>query len=144
MPLRVWILLCAVSVVAVRLLFFTDDVAAVFAKTPEAAEALAPYLYFRGWWLVVVSLVGAWSYARSWYPGLVFGALLLSSSVNFLFDAFSVYAFILTHPSPGSTGMLLIRGILMIIGYQCFRRAGRIPAPSDRWNPLLFLKKTAG
>jgi hypothetical protein len=143
LPLRLWILLIFVSIAAVRLLFFTEDVAALFAKNHDAAADLAPYLYFRGWYLVVVTLIGVWSYTRSWYTGLVFGGLLLSSSVNFLFDAFSVYSFILTHPTPGSTAMLLIRVLLVILGVQCFRASGRLPEPKDRWNPLLFLKKPA-
>lgn len=141
LPLRVWILLISVCIVTTRLLFFTDEVAAMYSKDQEAAAALAPYLYFRGWYLVVVSLICVWSYSRSWYTGLVFGGLLLSSSVNFLFDAFSVYSFILTHPTPESTAMVLIRVALMILGVQCFRSAGRLPQAKDRWNPLLFRRK---
>ena len=43
--------------------------------------------------------LGVYAYYKNWYLGLIFSAMLLVGSVNFVFDLFNVYAERLSQPS---------------------------------------------
>jgi hypothetical protein len=142
-PLRMFFLSLIIGSWIIRLLFFTDGLAAQLTQSAETAAKLIPYLYFRGWFLVVILCVGLYSYNNNWYPALVGGGLLLSSTVNFLFDGFSVYAEALGNPSGKVTFFLLLRFFAMYLLFLQFRNAARIPLKHERWNLLLAWKKPA-
>jgi hypothetical protein len=140
-PLRMYFLVFVIGSWIIRLLFFTDGVAAQLTQSAEAAAKLVPFLYFRGWFLAVILCVGIYSYHNNWYPGLVGGGFLLSSSINFLFDGFTVYAQVLGNPSIKVTLLLLLRFVAMYVLFLQFRNAGRVPPKHERWNLLLAWKK---
>ena len=140
-PMRMYFLVFVIGSWIIRLLFFTDGIAAQLTHSAETAAKLIPYLYFRGWFLVVVLFLGIYSYHNNWYPALVGGGFLLSSTVNFLFDSFSVYAEALSNPSGKVTLFLLLRFFAMYLVFLHFRNAGRLPPKHERWNLLLAWKK---
>lgn len=140
-PLRMYFLVLVIGSWVVRLLFFTDEVSVQLTQSAEAAAKLVPYLYFRGWFLVLILCLGIYSYTHNWYPALVSGGLFLSATVNFLFDGFTVYAEALAHPSGKVTFFLLLRFLTMAVIFLQMRNAGRIPPKHERWNLLLAWKK---
>ncbi len=142
-PLRSFFLLLLVGSWIIRLLFFTDSLAAQLTQSAEAAARLTPYLYFRGWFLVLILSVAFYAYHNNWYPALVYGGFFFSAAVNFLFDGFTVYTQVLSYPAPLSTFFLMLRFFAMYMVFQHFRNAGRIPPKHDRWNLLLPWKKPA-
>ena len=142
-PLRMYFLVLVIGSWVVRLLFFTDEVSVQLTQSAEAAAKLVPYLYFRGWFLVLILGLGIYSYTHNWFPALVSGGLFLSATVNFLFDGFTVYAEALANPSGKVTFFLLLRFLTMAVIFLQMRNAARIPLKHERWNLLLAWKKPA-
>jgi hypothetical protein len=142
-PLRTVIILLVIVSWIVRLLFFTDQLALTLANGVGDGKQLVPYLYFRGWFLFLICALGVFSYTRGWYPAIVYGGLLLSTTVNFLFDGFTVYAQVLASPAPKITFFLFFRVFALYLLYLHFRNAGRLPPPHERWNIFLPWKKSA-
>lgn len=141
-PLRMYFLVFVIGSWIIRLLFFTDGIAIQLTQSTESAVKLIPFLYFRGWFLVVILFIGIYSYHNNWYPALVGGGLFLSASVNFLFDTFTLYAEVLGISSVKVTLFLLLRFFAMYVVFLQFRNAGRLPLKQERWNLRLAWKKS--
>lgn len=99
------------------------------------------FLYFRGWFLLIVLLLGLYAYFKNWYPAIVFSAIFLMGCVNFVFDLFNVYAEVIAHPTPRLTVMLIVRLTGLWFVYLTVKNASRLPDVKDRMNLLLPFKK---
>ena len=99
------------------------------------------FLYFRGWFLLIVMSLGLYSYLRDWLPGIVFSAIFLMGCVNLVFDMFNVYAEVLANPTPRLTLMLIIRLIGLWFTYLTVKNSSRLPDVKDRFNIMLPFKR---
>ena len=67
---------------AIWLLFDSAEIAQKLTADPESLRRLQGFLYFRGWFLVMVLVVGCYAYFRHWYPAIVFSCAFLIGTVN--------------------------------------------------------------
>lgn len=140
-PLRFWYIFTVILVAAVWLLFNTQAIAQRLTEDPENLIRLQNFLYFRGWFLLIVLAVGCYSYFRSWYTALVFSAFLLMGLTNLVFDLFTVYPERLANPNPRFTLLLLIRMSSLWVLYMTVKNSSQLPDVKDRANLLLPFKK---
>ena len=110
---------------------------------PAEMVRIGRFLYFRGWFIAVIMMVGLYAYLANWYPAIVFGGLLLVTCVNFVFDLFNVYAEVIAHPTPRTTLMLILRLIALWFVYLNVKNSSRFPDTKDRMNVLLMFRKGA-
>lgn len=111
------------------------------ASDPVEMMRMGRFLYFRGWFIIVILIFGLYAYFKNWYPAIVFGALFLIACVNFVFDLFNVYANVIAHPTPRTTLMLIIRLIALWFVYLNVKNASRLPDVKDRINVMLIFRK---
>lgn len=140
-PLRFWYLLAIASGYAISLLFAPELIAKTLSKELIEITRLSKFLYFRGWFLVVMIVLGIYAYYKNWYLGIIFSAMLLLGGVNFVFDLFNVYAERLAQPTPRFTLMMLLRIVALWCVYMCLKNVTRIPDVKDRFNLLLPFKR---
>ena len=136
-PLRSWFLILVVSIHGLWLLFFPERVASLLAIDPSIIEHLTGYLYFRGWYMLII-LGFILTYVRGWYVGIVFSALALLGVVNLMLDLFSLYPYRLSHPTAQFTVLMAIRLLGLACVFLNARNAGRLPERKDRLNLFLF------
>ena len=123
------------------MLFAPDFLARTLSKDPTEIARLGNFLYFRGWFLVLMITLGVYAYYKNWYLGLIFSAMLLVGSVNFVFDLFNVYAERLSQPTPRLTLMMLLRLTALWFLYLSVKNISRLPAGLDRFNLLLPFRR---
>ena len=140
-PLRFWFLFGIAALYIGWLLFAPEFLASTLSKDPVEVARLSNFLYFRGWFLVVMITLGVYAYYKNWYLGLIFSAMLLVGSVNFVFDLFNVYAERLSQPTPRLTLMLLLRLTALWFLYLSVKNISRLPQGLDRFNLLLPLRR---
>lgn len=140
-PLRFWFLLAIAALYAGWLLFAPDFLPRTLSKDPTEIARLGNFLYFRGWFLVLMITLGVYAYYKNWYLGLIFSAMLLVGSVNFVFDLFNVYAERLSQPTPRLTLMMLLRLTALWFLYLSVKNISRLPAGLDRFNLLLPFRR---
>ena len=140
-PLRFWYLFVIASAYCVWLLFWTDAAVQRMTTDPTEMVRMSRFLYFRGWFLLTVLLIGTYSYFKNWYPAIVFSALFLLSCVNFIFDLFNVYAEVIAHPTPRTTLMLILRLLGLWFVYLTVKNSSRLPEVRDRMNLMLLFRK---
>jgi hypothetical protein len=136
-PVRVWYLGLLVAGYVVALLLAPQQLAQNLSSDPLEVIRLERFLYFRGWFLLVVFGVGVYSYLRGWYTAIVFSAFLLVGLVNLLFDLFTVYPEKLANPTPSFTVLMALRLLAIWCVYLMVRNASRLPELKDRANILL-------
>ena len=139
-PLRFWYLFIIAFAYCVWLLFWTDSAVQRMTSDPSEMLRMGRFLYFRGWFLLIVLSLGCYSYIKDWYPGIVFGSIFLMGCVNFVFDMFNVYTEVIASPTPRLTIMLIVRLIGLWFVYLTVKNSGRIPDLRDRFNILLPFK----
>lgn len=142
-PVRFWYVFSVVLAASLWLLFRSTEIAHGLTTDADNALRLQRFLYFRGWFLLVVLGIGFYSYVRNWYPAIVFSAFLLIGLTNLVFDIFTVYPERLAQPKPFFTLFLLVRLSLMWVIYMSVKNASRMPALKDRLNPLLPFRRDA-
>ena len=140
-PLRFWYIFSVILIAAVWLLFNTQDIAKSLTEDPDNLIRLQNFLYFRGWFLLIVLVIGCYAYFRSWYTALVFSAFLLLGLTNLVFDLFTVYPERLARPSPFFTLFLLVRLAMLWSVFLTVKNASRLPEEADRINVLLPFRK---
>lgn len=140
-PLRSWYLFVIALIYAVWLLFGAESAAQHMTSNAFDADRMVRFLYFRGWFIVVLMIFGCYSYVKNWYPSIVLSCIFLVASVNLVFDMFNVYAAVIAHPSPRITLMLFLRMIALWFLYLGVKNSSRLPDVSDRLNLMLLLKR---
>lgn len=140
-PLRFWFVTLITVFYCVYLLFWTDAVAQRMTSDPAEVVRMGRFLYFRGWFLLVVIVLGLYAYLRNWYTAIVFSALFLLGCVNLVFDMFNVYAEVIARPTPRVTIMLMLRLTALWFIYLSVKNVSRMPDVKDRMNVLLIFKR---
>ena len=136
-PVRFWALTAIVAIFAYRLLFDTENTARFLSSDPLEVKRLMSFLYFRGWFILVMTGIYLYSYLKSRYYGITSFAVLLLVIVNFAFDLVSVYHDLLDKPPRQLTLLIMIRLIAMFCLYLNLTHYQNLPAPRDRLNMLL-------
>jgi phosphoglycerol transferase MdoB-like AlkP superfamily enzyme len=140
-PVRFWLLFTLVLSVSTWLLFKANALALTLTTDPEYIQRLSNFLYFRGWFMLTILVIGCYSYFRDWYVGIVFSALLLMGGVNLVFDLFTIYPERLEKPTPMFTVLLLVRISALWMLYVTVKNSSRLPPLRDRVNILLPFKR---
>jgi len=141
-PFRFWYLLLITAGYGLWLLFSADTIALALSSHPTDISRLTKFLYFRGWFLLVVIVLGLYAYLRNWYTAIVFSALFLLGCVNLVFDMFNVYAEVIARPTPRVTIMLMLRLTALWFIYLSVKNVSRMPDVKDRMNVLLMFKRS--
>lgn len=141
-PLRIWFLILVAFSFAVGLLLNSSYMAFFMADDPELNQRLLPFLYFRGWFIVVFLIIGIYSYLRNWRTSMMFTVMTVVACVNLVSDLYIVYPERLAEMNPGFAFLLAIRLLSIYILYLCAKNASRIPNRGDRLNLLLPLQNT--
>jgi len=140
-PLRFWYLLLIAFFYCIYLLFWTDSVVQRMTSEPAEMVRMGRFLYFRGWFLLIMIMLGLYAYLRSWYPAIVLSGLLLMGCVNFVFDLFNVYAEVIARPTPRVTVLLMLRLTALWFLYLSIKNSSRMPDLKDRMNLWLMFKR---
>lgn len=141
-PARFYFLAMIVIFYAFALLFSPSRVAATLTSDPLELHRLTLFLYYRGWFLMVVGLIGGASYLRDRYVGLVCIAFLLVGTVNLVSDVFNVYFEIIGKLDPKLTFVIILRLTALYFVFLNFKNCHRIPVGTDKLNPFLPFKKS--
>lgn len=139
-PIRFWFLFALAFTYSAWLLFGTDSAVHRMTSHANEMERMGRFLYFRGWFIVVILIFGCYCYLRNWYPAMVLSGIFLIASVNLVFDMFNVYADALSRPSPQLTLMLIARLIALWFIFLSVKNSSRIPDVKDRLNPLIIFR----
>lgn len=139
-PIRFWFVFLIALGYAVWLLFAPEVVAKTLSIEPIEIARLSIFLYFRGWFLVMVLCLAFYVYLKNRYLGIAFSVILLLGSVNFVFDLFNIYAEKLAQPTSRLTLFMLLRITALWFVYLCIKNVSRIPQVKDRFNILLPFK----
>ena len=126
---------------AIALLFNSTEIAQSLSSDSIYVDRVEHYLYFRGWFMLLIVAIGAYSYLKSWYTAIYFSFCFVAGSVNFVSDLFILFPERLAHPTPYTTLSLIVRLILIWVMYVSVRNASRMPDPKDRLNPFLMFKR---
>ena len=65
-PLRFWFLFAMAALYAGWLLFAPEFLARTLSKDPSEIARLGNFLYFRGWFLVLMITLGVYAYYKNW------------------------------------------------------------------------------
>lgn len=141
-PLRIWFLILISMSFAIGLLFNSSYMTYFIANDPELNLRLLPYLYFRGWFIVIFLLIGAYSYFQNWHTLMMFSVMTAVACINLVSDLFIIYPERVADMNSSFAFLLAIRFISIYILYLCAKNASRIPDRGDRLNLLLPLQNT--
>jgi len=141
-PLRFWYLAILVAVYVVALLSVPHLLAKNLSTDPLEVVRLERFLYFRGWFLLMVLSIGVYAYLRAWYTAIVFSSFLVLGVVNLLFDLFTVYPEKLANPNPLFTLLMVLRLLALWCIFLAVRNVSRLPDVKDRANLLLPFRST--
>ncbi len=139
--LRFWYLCLIASFYAVWLLFNSYQVAESLSSQPAEIARIGRFLYFRGWFLIAVLWLGAFSYVKNWYPLLIWGGMFLVGSINLVFDLFNVYAEVLANPPARVTVSLMARVLGLWCIFLSIKNSSRMPDTRGRLNIFLPFRK---
>ncbi len=126
---------------AIVLLFNSTDLAQSLSLDPIYVDRVEHYLYFRGWFMLLIVAIGVYSYLKSWYTAIYFSFCFVAGSVNFVSDLFILFPERLAHPTPYTTLSLIVRLILIWVMYISVKNANSMPDAKDRLNPFLMFKR---
>jgi hypothetical protein len=140
-PLRMIILLAVCIFAAIALLFFTDAIAARLTDSVEQINKYRAYIYFRGWFTLIITIIGASAYLTGRYAGITFGAIFVIATMNFISDLFTVYPEKLQNITPDFTLILLGRLIAIWFMFLAVKNVKRMPKHSQRLDFLLPFRR---
>lgn len=141
-PLRVWYLIGTCALYAVALILSSRQMASFLASDHTMVDRLESYLFFRGWFVVGVTLFGVWAYARAWRVKSVFWTLFYISLTNLISDLFIVYPERLSHPTAGFLLLFTMRLLAIVALYVSAKNTHRMPDASQRFNVFMLLRHT--
>jgi hypothetical protein len=123
------------------LLMDADSIARTLSAGADNIDRIKSYLYFRGWFVLGILILGCYAYFKNWYPALVFSCCLLIGAMNLISDLFNIYPERLASPTPAFTGLLLIRIVLLWVMFMSVKNASRMPMGKDKINFLLSFRR---
>ena len=140
-PLRFWLVFVVMTPFAIWLLTSPVEIASALTKIPDEVNKLSAYLYFRGWFLFFTITLGGYAYIKNWHTGLVLGGLAALSTVNTMFDMFTIFPDLLAKRSPFFTAIVVLRVSVLFLVLSLVVNRHRLPIGRDRLNLLLPFKK---
>ncbi|PUE21116.1 MULTISPECIES: hypothetical protein [unclassified Limnohabitans] len=141
-PLRFWLIVSIAFIYAFNLLFTPNEIASRLSNEPLEIARLTNFLYFRGWFIILVTAIATYAYLNNWYISIVIFCIFLISSVNFIFDFFTVYNGQIGTPTTLLTAILLLRIFILLLLFFSVKNLSKIPEKKDRMNIFLpFGKK---
>jgi hypothetical protein len=136
-PVRFWLLALLIAIFTYRLLLNIENTAHFLSSDPLEINRLMGFLYFRGWFVLVLSTLYVYSYLKSWYYGIISFAVMLIVVVNFSFDLFSIYHDLFDKPPKQLTFLIMARLLAMFCIYLNLTHYKNLPSPRDRLNIVL-------
>ena len=140
-PIKFWFVVSVAAGYCVWLLFAPDKVAMMMATEPIEIARLSRFLYFRGWFLLVMIILTMYFFVKDKYIALYSSACFMLGSMNLVFDLFNVYGANLSRPTPELTILLIIRVAALGAMYSIVRHSGRVPEVKDRFNVSLPFRR---
>ncbi|OYU13647.1 MAG: hypothetical protein CFE38_01205 [Comamonadaceae bacterium PBBC1] len=140
-PLRFWFLVTVAFIYAFNLLLTLGEIAARLAVEPVEVARLEKYIYFRGWFIIFVTVTATYAYLSDWYFNIIIFCMFLIGSMNFLFDFFTVYYGQIGTPTNLLTAIIMLRLTVMFVVFVSIKNLSRIPEKKDRMNLLLPFRK---
>jgi hypothetical protein len=140
-PIKFWFVMSVAMGYCVWLLFSPDRVAMMMATEPAEIARLSRFLYFRGWFLLIMIISTIYLYSKDKYIAIYSSFCFMLGSMNLVFDLFNVYGANLSRPTPELTILLIIRVAALCTMYSIVRHSGRVPEVSDRFNVFLPFRR---
>jgi hypothetical protein len=140
-PLRFWFLVSVAFIYAFNLLLTPGEIASRLAIEPVEIARLTKYIYFRGWFIIVITVIATYTYLSDWYFNIVIFCMFLIGSMNFIFDFFTVYYGQIGTPTNLLTAIIMLRLTVMLVVFVSIKNLSRIPERKDRMNLLLPFRK---
>jgi hypothetical protein len=140
-PLRFWFVGLIVIGYGVYLLFWTKEIASNSLPAGYDSRQLMDYLYFRGWFLLMVFFVYAMAYIKGKFIGLISFVLLCIGCLNFVLDLFSIFEYQLKNPTPRLVLLHLVRLTCLWMLFLNIKNLSRIPAGTQRFDVLLPFRR---
>jgi hypothetical protein len=91
------------------------EIASRLAVEPVEITRLAKYIYFRGWFVTVVTVIATYAYLSNWYFSIIIFSMFLIASMNFIFDFFTVYYGQIGTPTDLLTAILMLRLFVLLL-----------------------------
>jgi hypothetical protein len=139
--LRFWFVAVVSVFYIFSLLSFPGAIAKTLSSHQVEIDRITHFLYFRGWFLAVVTSFVIYCYIRNWYLGIVLSAVVLLACVNFVFDLFTIYGENLIDPGPRLTAVLILRIVCIVMLSISIKNLSRLPVGKNRWSVFSSLKK---
>lgn len=140
-PLRFWFLITVAFTYAFNLLLTPGEIASRLAVEPIEIARLTKYVYFRGWFIIVITVIASYTYLNDWYFNIVIFCMFMIASMNFIFDFFTVYYVQIGTPTNLLTAIIMVRLSVVLVIFVGIRNLSRIPEKKDRMNILLPFRK---
>ena len=140
-PIKFWFVMSVATGYCVWLLFSPDRVAMMMATEPAEIARLSRFLYFRGWFLLIMIISAIYFYSKDKYIAIYSSFCFMLGSMNLVFDLFNVYGANLSRPTPELTILLIIRVAALCTMYSIVRHSGRVPEVKDRFNVFLPFRR---
>ncbi len=140
-PLRFWFLITVAFIYAFNLLLTPGEIASRLAVEPIEIARLTKYVYFRGWFIIVITVIASYTYLNDWYFNIVIFCMFMIASMNFIFDFFTVYYVQIGTPTNLLTAIIMVRLSVVLVIFVGIRNLSRIPEKKDRMNILLPFRK---
>ena len=141
-PLRFWFLISVAFIYAFYLLLTPAEIASRLAIEPVEIARLTKYIYFRGWFIIIITVIATYTYLSDWYFNIVIFCMFLIGSMNFVFDFFTVYYGQIGTPTNLLTAIIMLRLTVMLVVFVSIKNLSRIPEKKDRLNLLLPFRKS--
>jgi hypothetical protein len=133
-PVKFWFVLAVAMGYCGWLLFAPGTVATMLATEPAEILRLSRFLYFRGWFLLLMVIMTLYFFYKNKYIAIFSSFCFMLGCMNFVFDLFNIYGGNLSRPTPGLTILLIIRIAALGAMYSIVRHSGRVPEVKDRFN----------
>jgi hypothetical protein len=140
-PLRFWYIVIIAFFYAFNLLLTPGEVASRLAIEPVEIARLTKYIYFRGWFIIIITAIAAYAYLRDRYFNIIIFCMFLIGSMNFIFDFFTVYYGQIGTPTNLLTAIIMLRLSVILVVFVSIKNLSRIPEKKDRLNLLLPFRK---
>jgi len=140
-PLRFWYLFVLTLLSGVGLLLNADGLAQNLTADPNFVERLRYMLYFRGWFIMAIIVLGGYVYIKDRFIPLYSFGFLIIALVNFFFDMVAIFPERLSSPTHLFTFSLIARILAIWCIFLNLRNCNNIPSVKNRFNIKLAFAK---
>ncbi len=133
-PLRFWFIAAFTVFGGMALLLNAEEIAMRLTSDENFSDRLRKMLYFRGWFVFTIILVGVYVYVRDKYIPLFSLIFLIVSISNLIFDMTVIFPDRFSEPTPFFTITLILRILAIWCVFLNFKNCFNIPKLQDRFN----------